>query len=66
MIVKVRARDAQPGDVLRGTGETVTGVGAGLRTPKGKVEVILQNAAGYRRLVVWGAATTVNVERKRG
>lgn len=60
--IKVRARDMQPGDRLRGTGQTVVGVGAGLRTPKGKVEVTLE-WRDERRVVIWGAATTINIVR---
>jgi hypothetical protein len=59
--VKVQARYLQSGDQV-GSGEIVTWVGAGVRTPRGKVEVVLEKD-GSRRLAIWGASTTINVRR---
>jgi hypothetical protein len=58
---KVSARLMQKGDVV-GSGETVISVSAGVRTPRGKVEVILERD-GERRTAVWGAYTLINVRR---
>lgn len=58
---KVSARFMQKGDVV-GSGETVVNVSAGVRTPRGKVEVTLEKD-GERRLAVWGAYTLINVRR---
>lgn len=58
---KVSARHMQVGDVV-GSGETVIGISAGVRTPRGKIEVTLEKN-GYRRLAVWGAYTLINVRR---
>lgn len=58
---KVPARYMLPGD-RTGSGETVVWVGIGVRTPRGKVEVLLENN-GSRRLAIWGASTLINVRR---
>jgi hypothetical protein len=59
---KVQARALQRGD-LTGSGETVVWVGAGSRTPPGKVEVTLEKG-GRRRTSIWGAYTLINVRRE--
>lgn len=61
---KVPARYMQPGDVV-GSGETVVSVSAGVRTPRGKVEVVLERDGNRatRRLAVWGSHTAINVRR---
>jgi hypothetical protein len=51
-LTKTPARYLHPGDVT-GSGETVRTVSAGVRTPRGKVEVILEKD-GRRRMAVWG------------
>jgi 2-keto-4-pentenoate hydratase/2-oxohepta-3-ene-1,7-dioic acid hydratase in catechol pathway len=58
---KVQAQHLRPGDVV-GSGETVRGVSAGLRTPPGKVEVTLERN-GVTRMSLWGARTPINVKR---
>lgn len=58
---KVPARCLMPGDQV-GAGETIVRVSAGLRTPRGKVEVTLEKD-GRRRTSLWGAATIVNISR---
>jgi hypothetical protein len=58
---RVAARHMQAGDVI-GSGETVVRVSAGVRTPRGKVEVLLDRG-GRRRLATWGAYTVINVQR---
>jgi hypothetical protein len=59
--MKVCARYLQPGDVT-GSGETVVKTSAGISTPRGKIEIVLERD-GHRRLAVWGASTIVNVKR---
>jgi len=58
---KVCARYLLPGDVV-GSGETIVRVSAGVRTPRGKVEVTLEKN-GQRRTSLWGAYTMINVRR---
>jgi hypothetical protein len=58
---KVAARYLAAGDQV-GSGEIVVWSGIGARTPRGKVEVILEKA-GARRLAIWGASTQINVQR---
>ncbi len=58
---KVQARVLQHGDII-GSGETVKGVSAGVRTPRGKVEIMLEKD-GRTRMAVWGAYTLINVTR---
>jgi hypothetical protein len=58
---KVPARHLMLGDRLC-TGETVVAVSRGARTPSGKVEVTLERD-GNRRTPLWGASTTINVQR---
>jgi hypothetical protein len=58
---RVPARYLLSGDRLS-TGETVTAVSRGARTPSGKVEVTLEKD-GRRRTTLWGASTTINVAR---
>ena len=59
--MKVCARYLQAGDVI-GSGETVVKTSAGISTPRGKIEIILERD-GHRRLAIWGASTTINVQR---
>jgi hypothetical protein len=60
-ITKVVARYLQPGDVT-GSGETVVQTSAGVRTPRGRIEVVLEKG-GKRRLALWGVSTTIGVRR---
>lgn len=60
--VRVPARLLLKGDVIS-SGETVIAVERGSRTPRGKVEVLLEKS-GRRRLALWGAGTTINVQRE--
>lgn len=60
---KVQARALQRGDIT-GSGETIVSVSAGARTARGKVEVTLEERDGYRRTLVWGAYTMINVRRE--
>ena len=60
--IKVPARALQRGDVT-GSGETIVSATAGVRTPRGKVEVTLEK--GERsRLALWGASTLISVTRR--
>ena len=59
--LKIPARYLQPGDQV-GSGEIVISVSAGARTPRGKVEVILER--GERsRFCLWGSHTLISVHR---
>jgi len=58
---KRTVRHLQPGNVLNGSGETVIWVGRGVRTPQGKMEVVLKKGP-IRRLAIWGASTTVSIK----
>jgi hypothetical protein len=58
---KVQSRALQPGDQV-GSGETVMSVSAGLLTPRGKVEVVLEKN-GRTRMSLWGAYTLINITR---
>jgi hypothetical protein len=59
---KIPARALQSGDQI-GSGETIVSVSAGIRTPRGRVEVVLEKD-GRRRSAIWGASTVINVQRK--
>lgn len=59
--IKVASRYLIVGD-LTGSDECVLSVSAGVRTPRGKVEVTLEKA-GRRRMSVWGASTIISVRR---
>jgi hypothetical protein len=61
MPLRVQARQLVAGDVV-GSGETIVQVAAGVRTPRGKVEVTLEKD-GRRRLTFWGASTVINIRR---
>lgn len=52
------------GDILSGSRETVISVQAGVRTPRGKMEVTLEKD-GRRRTSLWGRHTVVNIEVKQ-
>jgi hypothetical protein len=60
--LKMPARHLQPGDQVD-SGETIVSVSAGVRTPRGKVEVVLQKH-DRRRCAIWGAHTIINVKRE--
>jgi hypothetical protein len=59
--MKIQARYLMPGDQT-GAGETIVSVSAGIRTPRGKVEVTLEKA-GRRRMSLWGTSTVISVRR---
>ena len=62
MKTKVQAMSLQPGDKV-GSGEIVLQTSQGVRTPPGKIEVVLAKE-GKSRLAVWGKYTMINVERE--
>lgn len=63
MKIKVQAQHLQPGDIV-GSGEKVINVSAGVRTPKGKIDVMLKHPENEKgRLSHWGKYTMINVER---
>jgi hypothetical protein len=60
----VRALHAFIGDIISGSGETIICVSVGVRTPRGKVDVVLEKN-GRRRTATWGANTIVGVLERR-
>ena len=60
---KIAARNLSKGDRV-GSGETVAWSGIGARTPRGKVEVILEDESGKRRLAILNASTMISVQRE--
>ncbi len=62
MKLRVQAQHLQPGDIV-GSGEVVAYVGAGIRTPKGCVDVVVEKN-GLKRTAYWRKYTMINVERK--
>lgn len=58
---KLPARLLLNGDQV-GSGETIVSVSAGVRTPRGKVEVTLEKDGRCRR-ALWGARTIVTIRR---
>jgi len=59
--IQVAARSLIAGDVV-GSGETIVSIQRGVRTPAGKVEVVLDKG-GIRRHSIWGASTLINARR---
>lgn len=57
MKLRIQAQHLQPGDIV-GSGEVVQRVSAGIHTPKGKIDVWLDN-----RHTIWGRYTIIGVER---
>jgi hypothetical protein len=53
--IRIAARALRRGDVV-GSGERVICISAGVHTPAGKVEIVLERA-GRSRTAVWGAST---------
>ena len=65
MKIRVQAQHLQPGDIV-GSGERIVYASAGVRTPRGKVDVKLAKQDGreeYTRYTQWGKYTMINVER---
>jgi hypothetical protein len=60
---QVRALHAFIGDTVSGSGETIVCVSVGVRTPRGKVDVVLEKN-GRRRTATWGASTIIGVISK--
>jgi hypothetical protein len=60
--LQVPARHLRHGDVT-GSGETVLSVNVGARTPRGKVEVVLEKGC-RRRSALWNAGTLIGVRRR--
>jgi hypothetical protein len=58
---KIPARALLNGDHVA-SGETIVSVSAGVRTPRGMVEVTLEKDGRYRR-ALWGAFTIITVRR---
>lgn len=63
-LTKTKVSHLLPGDII-GSGETVVNVMQRAILPGNKRQVVLINEAkGSRRVVVWGAWTTINVKRE--
>lgn len=62
MKLRVQAQHLQPGDIV-GSGEKVLSCGVSIRTPKGKIAVLLDKD-GSARSGYWGKYTIINVERE--
>lgn len=62
--LKIQARDLRPGDVVA-SGEIISWIGRGARTPAGKVEVRLRKSTGPHtiRIAIWGAYTMIGASR---
>lgn len=62
--MRVQAQHLHSGDVV-GSGEIVHHVSAGVRTPKGKVDVWLKRKSdgSDARMAQWGKYTLINVDR---
>ncbi|WP_407122824.1 hypothetical protein [Bradyrhizobium sp. STM 3561] len=60
--MKVPARHLLRGDIV-GSGEVVIAVSTGSRTPRGKIEVLLEKN-DRRRIALWGAGSTINIQRE--
>jgi hypothetical protein len=61
--IPVRALHAFIGDTVSGSGETIITVSVGVRTPRGKVDIVLEKN-GRRRTGTWGANTIIGVISK--
>lgn len=59
----IPARALLAGDIV-GSGETVLRVSAGVRTPRGKVDVRLRRPDGRERVAQWGASTVIRATRQ--
>ena len=59
-IVRIPVHALQPGDVMSGSSETVIAISAGVRTPPGKMDVVLEKN-GRRRSSEWRRHTMVNI-----
>lgn len=70
MKIKVQAQHLQPGDIIGSGEKVISNPQAGVRTPKGKVEVLLETyrvdgSKMFTRLATWGKYTMINVEREK-
>lgn len=55
----VRVTDLKTGDTLSSGAKVISGPTSGLRTPRGKVEIMVEYANGQRVQRVWNKGTTV-------
>lgn len=60
--LKLPVHVLRAGDVTTATRETVINVSAGVRTPRGKMDVVLEKD-GRRYARVWGRNTLINIVR---
>lgn len=61
-IERVPAYGLRPGDVVS-SGETVVETYAGIRTPRGKLQVVLDGPRG-RRSAIWGRYTLIGRQER--
>ncbi len=64
MAEKLRVHQLRAGDVLRGSGETIVSASAGIKTPAGKIDVVLSKGE-RRRCAAWGKHTIVSIEDRQ-
>lgn len=63
--MKVSVQQLKVGDVLSGSKEKVKAAPvAGYKTPRGKVELVLETKFGTTRYCEWGKYTLVNIEER--
>ena len=60
--LKLPVHALQRGDVTAATGETIMHVSSGVRTPRGKTDVVLAKD-GRTRTAVWNRHTIINIRR---
>lgn len=53
------------GDVLHATGQTIISVSAGISTPRGKMDVVLEKN-GQRRTATWNRSTMISIKNREG
>lgn len=67
--IKVQAQHLLPGDIVGSGEKVISSPQSGVRTAKGKVEVLLETdryvdgSKIFTRLAVWGKYTQITVER---
>lgn len=57
----VRVTDLKTGDTLSSGAKVISNPFAGVRTPRGKVEIGIEYTNGQRVLRIWNKSTTVGV-----
>lgn len=58
----IRVTDLKTSDMLSGGAKVISSPVAGIRTPRGKVEIGIEYSNGQRVLRVWNKSTTVGIQ----